>query len=183
MIHLWNIRGTVFCKTSLRRSKCCLEFSITWGRLKMCRWQVRLFLVEKMKPKLFGFKNEMEREIRKCLTFVRRGECRRVELCSRKFILNFNQTNLESQVKSVRFLLNKPIKWVNRRVKTEAKNWSSSWRVACYQRWRRRIRTRRWWRICNKGVCIWDDENTRIVVSPFIWFIVHKCKQQNWWRC
>ena len=45
-----------------------------------------------------------------------RGECRRVELCSRKFILNFNQTNLESYVKSVRFLLNKPIKWVNRRV-------------------------------------------------------------------
>ena len=38
------------------------------------------------------------------------GECRHVELCSRKFILNFNQTNLESQVKSVRFLLNKPIK-------------------------------------------------------------------------
>ena len=133
----------------------------------MCRWQVRLFLVEKMKPKLFGFKNEMEREIRKCLTFVTRGECRRVELCSRKFILNFNQTNLESQVKSERFLLNKPIKWVNRRVKTEAKNWSSSGRVPCYQRWRRRIRTRRWWRLCNKGVCIWDDENARIVVSQF----------------
>ena len=87
---------TVFCKTSARRSNYCLEFSITWGRLKMCRWQVRLFRVEKMKPKLSGFKNEIEREIRKCLTFVRRGECRRVELCSRKFILNFNQTNLES---------------------------------------------------------------------------------------
>ena len=50
-----------------------------------------------------------------------RGKWRRVELCSWKFILNFNQTNLESQVKSVRFLLNKPIKWVNRCVKTEAK--------------------------------------------------------------
>ena len=37
------------------------------------------------------------------------GECRRVELCSRKFILNFNQTNLESKVKSVRFLLNNKI--------------------------------------------------------------------------
>ena len=38
------------------------------------------------------------------------GQCRRVELCSPKFILNFNQTNLESQVKSVRFLLNEPMK-------------------------------------------------------------------------
>lgn len=79
----------------------------------------------------------MERDIRKCLTFVRRGECRRVKLSSRKLILNFKQTNLESQVKSVGFLLNKPLKWVNRRVKTEPKNWSSSWRVPCYQRWRR----------------------------------------------
>ena len=26
-------RTTVFCKTSVRRSKYCLEFSITWGRL------------------------------------------------------------------------------------------------------------------------------------------------------
>ena len=50
-----------------------------------------------------------------------RGECRRVELCSRKFIANFNQTNLQPQVKSVRFLLNKPIKWVNRRAKTSKK--------------------------------------------------------------
>ena len=50
-----------------------------------------------------------------------RGECRQVELCSRKFSLNYNQTNLESQVKSVRFLLNKPIKWVNRRVKNKSK--------------------------------------------------------------
>ena len=29
---------TVFCKISLRRSKYCLEFSITWGRLKISRW-------------------------------------------------------------------------------------------------------------------------------------------------
>ena len=25
------------------------------------------------------------------------------------------------------------------------------------------------------GDCIWDDENTRIVVSQFVWFIVDKC--------
>ena len=29
---------TVFCKISFRRSKYCLEFSITWGRLKIYRW-------------------------------------------------------------------------------------------------------------------------------------------------
>ena len=32
--------------------------------------QVRLFFVERRKPKLFGFKNAMERGIRKCLTFI-----------------------------------------------------------------------------------------------------------------
>ena len=32
--------------------------------------QVGLFFVEKGKPKLFGFKNVMERGIRKILTFV-----------------------------------------------------------------------------------------------------------------
>ena len=31
---------------------------------------VRLFFVEKRKPKIFGFKNVMERGIRKILTFV-----------------------------------------------------------------------------------------------------------------
>ena len=29
---------TVFCKISVRRSKYCLEFSITWGQLKISRW-------------------------------------------------------------------------------------------------------------------------------------------------
>ena len=29
---------TVFCKLSVRRSKYCLDFSITWGRLKISRW-------------------------------------------------------------------------------------------------------------------------------------------------
>ena len=29
---------TVFCKISVRRSKYCLELSITWGRLKICTW-------------------------------------------------------------------------------------------------------------------------------------------------
>ena len=32
--------------------------------------QVRLFFVEKRKPKIFGFKNVMERGIRKILPFV-----------------------------------------------------------------------------------------------------------------
>ena len=30
---------TVFCKIALRRSKYCLEFSITWARLKISRWR------------------------------------------------------------------------------------------------------------------------------------------------
>ena len=29
---------TGFCKISVRRSKCCLEFSIAWGRFKIYRW-------------------------------------------------------------------------------------------------------------------------------------------------
>ena len=29
---------TVFCKISTRRSRCCLEFSSAWGRLKIFRW-------------------------------------------------------------------------------------------------------------------------------------------------
>ena len=29
---------TVFCKISVRRSRCCLEFSSAWGRLKSSRW-------------------------------------------------------------------------------------------------------------------------------------------------
>ena len=41
----WNIRNrgtqrrTVFSEISVRRSKYCLEFSITWRRLKISRWQ------------------------------------------------------------------------------------------------------------------------------------------------
>ena len=89
---------TVLCKISVRRSKYWQEFSISWWRLKNSRWpfdsctifgaylinslrfpevkvshftsQVRLFFVEKRKPKIFGFKNLMERAISKCLTFV-----------------------------------------------------------------------------------------------------------------
>ena len=80
---------TALCKISVRRSKYWREFSVSWWRLKISRWpfhsctifeaylinslrfpdvqvshftsQVRLF---------FGFKNVMERGIRKCLTFV-----------------------------------------------------------------------------------------------------------------
>ena len=81
-----------FCKISWR-SKCCLEFSIVLGQFKICRWlfhsctifevylfptinslhftaQVRLFFRTKEKPKIFGFKNVKEREIRKIITFV-----------------------------------------------------------------------------------------------------------------
>ena len=35
---------TVFCKISVRRSKYCLEFSVTWGRLKVCRWPLRSWI-------------------------------------------------------------------------------------------------------------------------------------------
>ena len=33
---------TVFCKISVRRSKYCLKFSITWGRLNISRWLLHL---------------------------------------------------------------------------------------------------------------------------------------------
>ena len=29
---------TRFCKISVRRGRCCLEFSVTWGRLQISRW-------------------------------------------------------------------------------------------------------------------------------------------------
>ena len=86
---------TVFFKISDRRSKYCLEFSITWGRLKTSRWpfqsctifeahlikflkfnfsqfttQVRLFCVGRKKPKIFGLKNVTKRGIRKILAIV-----------------------------------------------------------------------------------------------------------------
>ena len=91
---------TVLCKISVRKSKYWQEFSFSFSswRLKISRWpfhsctifeaylinslrfpevqvlhftsQVRLFFVEKRKPKIFGFKNVMERGIRKCLNFV-----------------------------------------------------------------------------------------------------------------
>ena len=90
--------STVFCKLSLPRSKYCLEFSITWGGLKIllddrsihvqfsklikyisCDFlefdfshfipQVRLFCVRKRKPKIFGFKNVIERGIKKLIFF------------------------------------------------------------------------------------------------------------------
>ena len=89
---------TVFCEIYVRRSKYCLEIFVTWGRVKISRWpydsctifeaylinslrfsdvyflhftsQVRLFFVEKRKPKIFGLKNAMKREIKKFLTFV-----------------------------------------------------------------------------------------------------------------
>ena len=37
-------RRTVFCKISVRRGRCCLEFSVSWGRLKISRW--RSFVVQ-----------------------------------------------------------------------------------------------------------------------------------------
>ena len=87
---------SVFCKISVRRSKYCLEFYITWGRLKVSRWSFHSckildacltnslpdFLtfnfshftakvkLKTRKPKVFGFENVMERGIRKILTFV-----------------------------------------------------------------------------------------------------------------
>ena len=76
-------------KLSVQKSKYCLRFSITWGLLKISRWpfhsctvfeaylinslwisdvqfshftsQVRLFVIEKRKPKIFGLKNRGER--------------------------------------------------------------------------------------------------------------------------
>ena len=74
-----------------------------------------------MHHKRFYDNLSMETKKRSLRTQRENLKSKRVELCSGKFILNFNHTNLESQVKSVRFLLNKLIKWVNRPVKTEAK--------------------------------------------------------------
>ena len=34
--------ATALCKTSVRRSKNCLRFSIAWGRLKISRWPFHL---------------------------------------------------------------------------------------------------------------------------------------------
>ena len=45
--------------------------TIFWSLISHFTSQVRLFFVEKWKPKIFRFKNVMERRIRpKCLTFV-----------------------------------------------------------------------------------------------------------------
>ena len=88
LLLVFSVRG-IF----LRRSKYCLEFSITWGRLKISSWQFHSCLVfeaylinslrfsnfhfisqaifrKKRKPKIFGLKNAMERGIRKCFYFV-----------------------------------------------------------------------------------------------------------------
>ena len=90
---------TVFCKISVRRSKYCLQFSIAWIRLITSRCafhsdtifetclknslrfcEVKFFIFYslckanfrvKRKPKMFGFKNVIEREVRKILTFVK----------------------------------------------------------------------------------------------------------------
>ena len=92
---------TVNYQKSVRRSKYFLEFSITWGQLKISRWsfhsrtifeayltikfptilwnfifsqftpQARLFFVRKRKPKIFGFKNVIERWIKK-FSFITR---------------------------------------------------------------------------------------------------------------
>ena len=88
----------IFCKIAVRRSKYCLEFSITWGRLKISRWsfhlrtifdtlipydflkfnfptllpRLGLFFLQNRKPKIFGFENVMERGTRKILTFTMR---------------------------------------------------------------------------------------------------------------
>ena len=83
-------RRTVFCKISVRRGRCCLEFSVSWGRLKISRWrsirrtifeaylinflqfskvlffhltpQVRLFFAEKKKPNILVFKSVMKKK-------------------------------------------------------------------------------------------------------------------------
>ena len=89
---------TVFYEISVRRSKYRLEYYITWGLIKISRWSFHssfhfrslssklrtIFLTlifalyfpsyaifrRKEEPKIFGFKNLMERGIRKCLTSV-----------------------------------------------------------------------------------------------------------------
>ena len=37
--------STVFCELSVRRSKYCLEFSITWGRLTLSRWPFHSYII------------------------------------------------------------------------------------------------------------------------------------------
>ena len=90
---------TVFCLISGRRRKYCLEFCTNWGQLKKSRWPFhsctifeaylinslrfsgvsfftihtmgRLFLVGKREPKIFAFKNTMERGIKQIFTFAK----------------------------------------------------------------------------------------------------------------
>ena len=73
---------TVSSKMFVRRAKYCLKFSITWGRLKICRWSFHsctifeayqiysLRLSEVQFFKLHSPLNVMERGIGKILTFV-----------------------------------------------------------------------------------------------------------------
>ena len=80
---------TVLCKISVRRSKYWQEFSISWWRLKISKWPFHsctifeAYLINSLRfpdvqvshftsqvRLIFGFKNVMERGIRKCLTFV-----------------------------------------------------------------------------------------------------------------
>ena len=37
--------STVFCELSVRRNKCCPEFSITWGRLTLSRWPFHSYII------------------------------------------------------------------------------------------------------------------------------------------
>ena len=37
--------STVFCELSVRRSKYCPEFSITWGRLTLSRWPFHSYII------------------------------------------------------------------------------------------------------------------------------------------
>ena len=39
-----ELLSTVFCELSVRRSKYCLEFSITWGRLTLSRWPFHSYI-------------------------------------------------------------------------------------------------------------------------------------------
>ena len=119
---------TVFCTTSVRRSKYCLEFSITWGGLKsstrpfhsctifeahlinslygflkfnFSHFNPQLARLE-MKPKIFGFKNVMKRGNRKILiSFLNRLNP----------IWNFRENNYEALVISKRLGV---LGWPNR---------------------------------------------------------------------
>ena len=110
---------TVFCKISVRRSKYCLEFSITLGRLKISRLlfhsgtifeaylipydflkfnflhftpQVRLFFVQKRKPKSVFYTTKFTLRILLFLfLFFRRVNCklkRKINNLSRCFKAN-----------------------------------------------------------------------------------------------